>query len=82
MPCTDAIAQETIVVDGHSEENHEDFCSPFCVCQCCGNIATNNDMLFYNITFKKIDSFTHVFSYKNEYFMNVNNSVWHPPTLS
>ena len=86
MPCNDAVAQEAISyistdID-HDEDSHEDFCSPFCVCQCCGTIVTSTDIIFYSYTFKYTSFNTHLFSYKNEYFMNVNNSVWHPPTLS
>ena len=49
LPCSDAfyecmsnsnrIKQTTQTAEHNHKKEHKDFCSPFCLCQCCGTIA-------------------------------------------
>ena len=48
VPCTDGMPQSSIHADievsaaehDHDHSVHQDDCTPFCVCSCCGSIVT------------------------------------------
>lgn len=66
----------------HSHEEKTDLCSPFCVCNCCGQ---------QTLTFFEVQSFqflvrfqeikTSISFYKSTSFSNFYGSIWQPPQL-
>jgi len=66
----------------HSHDEEADLCSPFCVCNCCGQ---------QTITFLEIQSIqflvqfqeikTSISFYKSISFSNFYGSIWQPPKL-
>jgi hypothetical protein len=66
----------------HSHETDNDLCSPFCVCNCCGQ---------QTLTFLEIQSFqflvhfqeikSSISFYKSTSFSNFYGSIWQPPQL-
>lgn len=89
MQCTDGISIletdiATEISQNHSDENsteHEDHCTPFCICACCGTIVfVNFDSEEDN---NSIDlSSTYEFYYPSNYSFTYNDGVWHPPANS
>lgn len=63
----------------HNEES--DFCSPFCICTCCGHTALSfiQTPIFENTTFKIIGKVpVHSIDFISEVYVN----IWQPPKLS
>lgn len=66
----------------HSQETDNDLCSPFCVCNCCGQ---------QTLTFLELQSFqflvqfqeikTSISFYKSTSFSNFYGSIWQPPQI-
>ncbi|CAM4357477.1 DUF6660 family protein [Flavobacterium terrigena] len=66
----------------HSHDEEADLCSPFCVCNCCGQ---------QTLTFLEIQSFqflvhfqeikSSISFYKSTSFSNFYGSIWQPPQL-
>lgn len=66
----------------HSHDEETDLCSPFCVCNCCGQ---------QTLSFLEIQSFqflvqfqeikTSISFYKSTSFSNFYGSIWQPPQL-
>ena len=66
----------------HSHDEETDLCSPFCVCNCCGQ---------QTLTFLEVQSFqflvrfqeikTSISFYKSTSFSNFYGSIWQPPQL-
>lgn len=94
MPCSDITPVETHgdfehvsehqtadTHQGHHHEDHEDTCSPFCICACCGINYDYQDIHLElpKIAFKfssKAPSFTSNF-YSNEFLF-----IWKPPKIA
>lgn len=90
MPCTDANTCDT---DFHSEttqtehhnhnEDHNDSCSPFCVCACCGSVVgfvlTSNKVAF-NAT-EKINNPALISNYDSIFNSAYFYSFWQPPKI-
>ena len=67
--------------DKHSHDNENDACSPFCVCNCCGNqnFACN---MHYNFVFFKNTLDAKVPGYKSMITCNYFGSIWQPPQIN
>ena len=66
----------------HSHSNDNDLCSPFCVCNCCGQQTLSFiEVQSFNflVQFKEIK--TSVSFYKSISFSNFHKSIWQPPQL-
>ena len=92
LPCADmevssAAHKAVEISDNHDEKSHNhdketDLCSPFCVCNCCGQ---------QTLTFLEVQSFqflvrfqeikTSISFYKSTSFSNFYGSIWQPPQL-
>lgn len=85
-PCADK-HNDVLVKSSQSQHNHShdeeaDLCSPFCVCNCCGQ---------QTLTFLEIQSFqflvqfqeikTSISFYKSTSFSNFYGSIWQPPQI-
>ncbi len=82
-PCSD---QETC--DGHSIEHstdhqptdHEDHCSPFCVCPCCGVSVVFTPAYEQSATIFVLNPDTHS-QYELSYTFSYKERVFHPPIV-
>ncbi|MDO6739122.1 DUF6660 family protein [Wenyingzhuangia sp. 2_MG-2023] len=89
MPCEDAVdtlwEQESITHYKDSSHNHlpqhEDECTPFCICQCCGTSISLPILIAFEET-NAADWFSDSFHYSSLYSFDYQNGVWHPPILS
>jgi len=88
-PCADG---ETLSVNqkqtaskttGHSQDHHEDSCSPFCICSCCGvQILNFSQPVAYQFVKAFADIKTPVPSYKSALISGYFGSVWQPPQIA
>lgn len=89
MPCTDALGMnapntsKTEITKTHNgDAEHNDFCSPFCICSCCNtpvNITFDSFSIKVNkpvATSLKIPVFNFFFA------SNYYGSIWQPPKIS
>ncbi|WP_430981267.1 DUF6660 family protein [Sphingobacterium faecium] len=86
VPCADQVQEATAINitgtqdKGHSDE-HQDYCSPFCICSCCStvlNIEQTNTISFIIVLLeskRKIAYETNLYSF--DY-----SSIWQPPQLA
>jgi activator of 2-hydroxyglutaryl-CoA dehydratase len=88
MPCYDihddckTMATSQIVHSDNHNTDKEDFCSPFCVCFCCRNIALQQE------NFSEVILLGNVFLNKTKISLNTNftesaflHSIWQPPKV-
>ncbi len=77
VDCNDSTEQ---VSDSHnhSDHDHEDLCTPFCVCSCCGSTATLPSVMEYNTGKNKISTLCYS-NYQFNYSFDYSKGVWHPP---
>lgn len=92
LPCADAdkdVVYDTngkVVAerhDDHSKELHNDLCSPFCICNCCGvQILNFTPTLTFNITDIPADYITKLeITYKPQFASMFSGSIWQPPQI-
>ena len=89
VPCTDGMPQTSNPSDteisaaehDHNHSDHQDHCTPFCVCACCGSIVTLPTV--QDLVENKVAISTdYLFHYNFDYSFDYNEGVWHPPSLS
>lgn len=85
MPCTDGfdgVSHETTESTA-DHSNHEDSCTPFCICSCCGMLILNFSQ---TITFIPNVSNTQIASAISTYESHLNSyyvgTIWQPPQLA
>ncbi|MCB9255672.1 MAG: hypothetical protein H6579_00930 [Chitinophagales bacterium] len=89
VPCTDYVPQtthssNTEVSTGdhdHNHSDHQDSCTPFCVCACCGTMITM-PTLQPLVQARVVISTDYLFYYTLDYSFDYNEGVWHPPAHS
>ncbi|MGV3696998.1 DUF6660 family protein [Flavobacterium sp.] len=91
LPCAD-LETDTIVKTGHEigathedhSENHTtDLCSPFCVCNCCGQQTFTSFQAvtyFIPVKFEVIKTSTPL--YTAPIYSNHFGSIWQPPQIA
>ena len=64
--------------DDHGDDDHEDHCSPFCACACCGVQLGSPVKIALNYFAKSIEiaDFTDIQQYSNS-----SPPIWHPPKV-
>ncbi|MEN5086028.1 DUF6660 family protein [Sphingobacterium faecium] len=86
VPCADHVQESSFVHTTqskdihHSEEEHVDYCSPFCICACCStvlNIADNTIFSFVTVLLQSKDEI----AYDSIFYSFDYSSIWHPPQL-
>jgi hypothetical protein len=86
IPCSDANAktstQQNKPAQQHEHEDHEDGCSPFCICSCCNNIVYISTTSLTTIIatqqyFKKPNTKIENTAIANTYLSN----IWQPPKI-
>lgn len=89
VPCSDALNECETQTVSHEEtshshkEDHDDFCSPFCTCHCCGaNIVLRDygflevlNSVYFPISEKVI---SHYPSFIPAFYEN----IWQPPKIN
>ncbi|MFC6269488.1 DUF6660 family protein [Frigoriflavimonas asaccharolytica] len=90
VPCADAMTiheqfsqnSEFSQTDQHSE-NHQDLCTPFCTCSCCG---ISLDIKFASVFLKfpeaKSEFYKIIANRQTSLFSNYNGSIWQPPKIT
>jgi len=89
VPCTDSMTSCTshsgieLSIDEHDHDHsdHQDGCTPFCVCACCGSLVILPTIQKMGDPKAKISTdllFDYSFAYSFEY----SEGVWHPPIYS
>src|SRR5262245_22699636 len=92
IPCRDADTIATgnnfttatsIKTDAHhsSHSEHNDLCSPFCVCSCCSVAFTVLTPVVMEISFLPVISERVFGNYKDQRPVGIAQSVWQPPRL-
>jgi hypothetical protein len=87
VPCTDGAINHENTEEHHdhssSEDTHQDLCSPFCACSCCGvtfilnMIAhTDNLLLLSSTTFKGVE-----IAFTSKFLSTTLGSIWQPPKI-
>lgn len=97
LPCTDGRVYEVIdenenyteaisvAIDthaGHSHEDGEDTCPPFCDCNCCGaQVLTYSPYLVYEFPLRFVIIQSKNTFYKSNLLPSFFGSIWQPPQL-
>lgn len=83
VPCSDAqeCGLDKIEHKDHDHSDHEDTCTPFCTCHCCGSTISFTDILDLD-NIEPEHNFNYSFHYSFTYAYDHFGSVWHPPLLS
>lgn len=89
IPCEDieidSAAHSTITKSeekNHSHDKDNDLCSPFCVCNCCGQqTLTSTQVITFDfpIQFEEIKTLDSI--YTSALHSNFYGSIWQPPQL-
>jgi hypothetical protein len=89
VPCTDGMQQssshigveDSFTEHDHNDSEHQDDCTPFCTCACCGSIVTLPPA--QSILETKIEtSADYLFHYALDYSFDYCEGIWHPPSFS
>jgi len=89
LPCSDAAIdpEHTKSVsqnqtDKH-DDNHNDLCSPFCICNCCGVQILNFTPVFSFVIYDIPAGFTpkQEIAYKSQFASMFSGSIWQPPQI-
>jgi len=86
LPCVDRPIEKALHQSGLSckdADNHEhesDHCSPFCVCNCCGNPVVSMESFLLSNVFQFSEKL--VFWYTPIIESNPYHFIWQPPKLS
>ena len=69
--------------DNHSHDKENDLCSPFCICNCCGQQILNFSQEIAP-QFRKIatEITTQIPAYKSILTSNFFGSIWQPPQIA
>ncbi|CAM3287985.1 hypothetical protein FLLO111716_01120 [Flavobacterium longum] len=88
LPCADgdnitATAKKEITNQEKHADDHQDLCSPFCVCACCGTYMLNYAPTLPFVAKPKSQVVTQAASlYKSTLVSSYQHSIWQPPQLS
>lgn len=86
LPCKDVHEFSkgliTTVIEAHeNHEDHNDNCSPFCLCSCC-QASVTVPSFFSNSSVVLSDLSSILFCYNEGYTSSGFALVWHPPKVS
>lgn len=66
----------------HSPEDETDLCSPFCICNCCGqSVLSYVPTVVFNFhnSIEEIETLNSI--YKSNLYANFFSSIWQPPQI-
>lgn len=86
QPCQDGITDITISYeqqeDPHDHESHQETCSPFCSCACCGIASSDIELNTVDSSEELLEyKTTHTSFYKNFYFKEFIALIIQPPIV-
>lgn len=90
IPCSDTkegIAINSVNVyssnhENHSHDTNDDSCSPFCVCNCCGQTIINyHPAIVYDFSVQIQELRTFNSNYNSNLIKIFSRSIWQPPQL-
>ncbi|MFN8325740.1 DUF6660 family protein [Flavobacterium sp.] len=90
IPCADIKSESEVHLevaqtsdkDNHSHDKGNDLCSPFCICNCCGQVTLNYVATInydFPVQFEEIKSSKS--TYTSALHSNFFGSIWQPPQL-
>ncbi len=90
IPCTDT--KEDIAVnstheyatnhENHPHETNDDSCSPFCICNCCGQTIINyHPVIVYDFPVQLQEIKTFNSNYNSSLVTLFSGSIWQPPQI-
>ncbi|HUM50633.1 MAG TPA: hypothetical protein PK431_02420 [Chitinophagales bacterium] len=87
MPCADVsqvqIAKAHSVTASAKHQHNNDFCTPFCICACCGQPVTSKINYPVAQTILKPDIFNKNIAINDQTFNSqFSASIWQPPKIS
>ncbi|UIR57580.1 hypothetical protein LZQ00_07105 [Sphingobacterium sp. SRCM116780] len=85
IPCSDHVQEVSMRTTAskqvhHEDENHMDYCSPFCVCSCCSTVMHVEDttvLSFIVVLLQSKDEIAH----ESNFYSFDYSSIWQPPQL-
>lgn len=90
FPCSDVMGGQSsaasnqysanLSVDCDSAEGHQDICSPFCSCNCCGTTINNPKFSEFSLEILKHSPLYHE-SYYDSASESVFLPIWQPPKI-
>ena len=90
LPCADVEATSFTHTSSKIDTNHEnhshdkenDACSPFCVCNCCGqSVLSYVPAIVFNFHTPTVEIQTLNSIYKSNLYSNFFGSIWQPPQI-
>jgi hypothetical protein len=66
----------------HEDSEHNEICSPFCVCACCGNHISTSKVLStsYEVSFVDLENYKPPY-YTTQFSSKFEVSIWQPPQI-
>ncbi|AOW10418.1 hypothetical protein EM308_13410 [Flavobacterium gilvum] len=87
MPCADKegnSSSQTLIEKSSSDHNQDiDFCSPFCICNCCSSQVFAFDSSICTLDFVVVKKMVEnkIPEYKSIFSSNFYGSIWQPPQI-
>ncbi|MES2620358.1 MAG: DUF6660 family protein [Bacteroidota bacterium] len=84
MPCNDVHegSKNAVITSAQAEDHHQDhndICSPFCICSCCqGFVALTS---FSEATLSPFIASSNFSFYTEKFFSSASAAIWQPPKL-
>ncbi|MFV5689604.1 DUF6660 family protein [Flavobacterium sp. ZT3R25] len=89
MPCVDIEYNNdsnsgiTILEHEQKQDNHQEICSPFCICSCCGQQIVFHDSDSFSIPAQPVSQAGKERTfYIQKFVSNFNGTIWQPPKAS
>ena len=91
LPCADLKVNNSAHItteftsnhEKHSTDNHNDLCSPFCICSCCGSvIASYSHPIIIKTPIRSKVIKAQLPTYKSILHSNFYGSIWQPPKIA
>lgn len=83
VPCSDALNDCEAAENSHThKEDHNDFCTPFCTCYCCGANVVLSDFSFHKVSdpvYIPING--KVNSHYPSFIPGFYGNIWQPPKI-
>ena len=68
--------------DNHSHDQENDACSPFCICNCCGQTTLNHQEIYvYSFLIHTVEINNFNSKYHSSLIPVFSGSIWQPPQL-
>ena len=88
MPCADIEYNDsnsgiTILEHEQKQDNHQEICSPLCICSCCGQQIVFQASNSFSIPVQPVSQAgKETTFYIQNFLSNFNGTIWKPPKVS